>query len=193
MRTLYGLRALAAALLAGCGWDDNPSPTNPDVGSDNSSYSATVTGLTGIDNVRGDAAFGENTGSAAAPFAIALGDANNPNGLFFFRPQPGRPGNGAYAVADVTGSTGPAPEEFGLVAEFGSGTSTQFACGSTGGALTVSASSTGGMEGTFEVRVSCAVLGGRDEVAATISGNFSAVNFDTTVPTLSISRFTFDK
>lgn len=162
--------------LAGCEGDDNGTPTEPTTGT----FSATVSGAIN-EEIDGVAFFGESTdpetGETGWVLWLSTSEQQSAgNTLYFFR-LGDRPGTGTYPLADLEEDDyedGDLGALYNSVNQDGSGGATFI---STGGTLTVSASSSGGMEGSFDIQAFGTVFSGgtATQGTVTIEGSYDAI------------------
>jgi hypothetical protein len=177
----YAVLAMVA-LLAACG-DDKKSGTGPDGDGLDGTFSATLSGdITGaLSGVAGHAAVssGEDQG-----FVMAFEDtptAGTPTAsILIARENPAMPATGQITLKNPEDDTF-GPNDYAMLAVVTDAAGHDWLCGSTGGSLTITASSAARIRGSMNITASCFV-DAETEKEITLVGNFDSRQ--ETVPTL---------
>ena len=167
----------AVALLAACGGGDKKSVTGPD-GNLNGSFTATMSGdIAGpLSGLAGHAAV--STGPVDEQgFVLAFEDTPS-NGtatasIIIARKNPALPATGQIAFKSSDDDDF-GPNDYVMLAAVADAQGTNWLCVSSGGSMTVSASSAARIRGTISITASCITAGSEVEKAITLSGNFDS-------------------
>lgn len=178
MRNVQRYAVLSAvALLAACGGDDKKSVTGPG-GSLNGSFTATLSGdIAGaLSGLAGHAAV--STGPVDDQgFVMAFQDTPSTGtttaSIAIARANPALPVTGRIAFKS-SDDAGFGPNDYVMLAAVTDAQGADWLCVSTGGSMTVSASSAARIRGALAITASCSTAGSEVQKAITLSGNFDS-------------------
>jgi len=162
--------------LVACGSGDS---TGPDNQNDQGDFTATVSGP-----VSGTfSGYAWQSGTVIDPqsneqgWVLFLGSQDNPGSVVYVVRLGSRPGTGTYSLVDFTQSSGDLQSgEFAGLATVSLSGGLTFSGSSTGGSLTITSSSEGRVQGSFNFQITGFNPSTQQEVTATVSGTFNAVS-----------------
>ncbi len=195
--SVLGAMALVSALaLVACSSDD---PTDPGDGNGNGngngggngggngSFNASVTGgVTASFSGPAVQAEVDDIGTGQLGWTLSLGGFNVPAAnLIGVSLHGSRPGPGTYQLINLLTAADFLPGEWFAILILGDGTNETYGGFSVSGTFTITSSSADLVAGTFNFQVSD---GNIPPVVATVTGTFSAVNANVTLPASKIQR-----